>query len=144
MNEGSPDRWLAAQRIDARIEEIRPEAERHVVGQHVISQVLFKRFATPFGSNGASTSSRPIPAARIAANARARSQPLARRRRQHYAAATGGITVQARDRFGYTAPVGTTDDGRFRRLTVHLAAVCAQRLFTAREMCGITGRARGR
>ncbi|MFI0990626.1 DUF4238 domain-containing protein [Streptomyces exfoliatus] len=52
MNEGSPDRWLAAQRIDARIEELRPEAERHVVGQHVISQVLLKRFATPFGSNG--------------------------------------------------------------------------------------------
>ncbi|MCX4451743.1 DUF4238 domain-containing protein [Streptomyces sp. NBC_01789] len=53
MNEGSPDQWLAAaQEIDARIEELRPEAERHVVGQHVISQVLLKRFATPFGSNG--------------------------------------------------------------------------------------------
>lgn len=28
--------------------------------------------------------------------------------------------METRARFGYTAPVGTTDDGRFRRLTVHL------------------------
>ncbi|MCE7052244.1 telomere-protecting terminal protein Tpg, partial [Streptomyces purpurascens] len=55
-----------------------------------------------------------------------------RRRRQ--AAATGGITVETRARFGYTAPVGTTDDGRFRRLTVHLPPPdYAQRLFEARD-----------
>ncbi|ELS50278.1 hypothetical protein STVIR_8758 [Streptomyces viridochromogenes Tue57] len=35
-------------------------------------------------------------------------------------------------RFGYTAPIGTTDDGRFRRLTVHLPTY-AQRLFNARD-----------
>ncbi|GGR01973.1 DUF4238 domain-containing protein [Kitasatospora griseola] len=53
MNEGSPDQWrAAAERIDARIDELRPEANRHVIGQHVISQVLLKRFAVPFGSNG--------------------------------------------------------------------------------------------
>lgn len=53
MNEGSSIRWqVAAQQIDARIEELRPEADRHVVGQHVISKVLLKRFAVPFGSNG--------------------------------------------------------------------------------------------
>ncbi|MEW2309000.1 DUF4238 domain-containing protein [Streptomyces sp. NPDC006864] len=53
MNEGSRAQWLAsAQQIDARIEELRPEADRHVVGQHVISQVLLKRFAARFGSNG--------------------------------------------------------------------------------------------
>ncbi|MXG30468.1 DUF4238 domain-containing protein [Streptomyces sp. YIM 132580] len=53
MNEGSRAQWLdQAQKIDARIEKLRPEAERHVVGQHVISQVLLKRFAAPFGSNG--------------------------------------------------------------------------------------------
>ena len=41
MNEGSPAQWLAAaQKIDARIEKLRPEADRLVVGQHVISQVL--------------------------------------------------------------------------------------------------------
>ncbi|MFJ4007402.1 DUF4238 domain-containing protein [Streptomyces sp. NPDC090023] len=53
MNEGSSAQWLAvAQHIDARIEELRPEADRHVAGQHVISQVLLKRFATRFGSSG--------------------------------------------------------------------------------------------
>ncbi|MDQ0904933.1 hypothetical protein QFZ22_000918 [Streptomyces canus] len=35
-------------------------------------------------------------------------------------------------RFGYTAPIGTTDDGRFRRLTVHLPPQYARRLFDAR------------
>ncbi|MCE7052995.1 telomere-protecting terminal protein Tpg, partial [Streptomyces purpurascens] len=54
-----------------------------------------------------------------------------RRRRQ--AAATGGITVETRARFGYTAPIGTTDDGRFRRLTVHLPPEYAGRLFDARD-----------
>ncbi|MEV7499022.1 telomere-protecting terminal protein Tpg, partial [Micrococcus luteus] len=49
------------------------------------------------------------------------------------AAATGGITVETRARFGYTAPVGTTDDGRFRRLTVRLPPAYAQRLFDARN-----------
>ncbi|MEU9062409.1 hypothetical protein AB0D13_26970 [Streptomyces sp. NPDC048430] len=52
MNEGSFTWQTAAQQIDARIEELRPEADRHVVGQHVISKVLLKRFATPFGSHG--------------------------------------------------------------------------------------------
>jgi hypothetical protein len=41
--------------------------------------------------------------------------------------------VETRASFGYTAPVGTTDDGRFRRLTVHLPAAYAQRLFDARD-----------
>jgi hypothetical protein len=31
------------------------------------------------------------------------------------------------------APVGTTDDGRFRRLTVHLPAEYTRRLFNARD-----------
>ncbi|MFJ9689291.1 telomere-protecting terminal protein Tpg [Streptomyces bacillaris] len=64
---------------------------------------------------------------------KARWQPLVRKRRQKQAAATGGITVETRARFGYTAPVGTTDDGRFRRLTVHLPPTYAQRLFNARN-----------
>ncbi|WP_010069764.1 telomere-protecting terminal protein Tpg, partial [Streptomyces filamentosus] len=51
---------------------------------------------------------------------RQRWQPMVRKRRQKQAAATTGITVETRARFGYTAPVGTTDDGRFRRLTVRL------------------------
>jgi hypothetical protein len=70
---------------------------------------------------------------RIDAAVRQRWQPQVRKRRQKQAATTGGITVETRARFGYTAPVGTTDDGRFRRLTVHLPPAYAQRLFTARE-----------
>ncbi|MFF7357180.1 telomere-protecting terminal protein Tpg [Streptomyces filipinensis] len=72
-------------------------------------------------------------AAKIDEAVRQRWQPLVRKRRQRQAATTGGITVETRARFGYTAPVGTTDDGRFRRLTVHLPPEYAQRLFGARE-----------
>ncbi|MFF6807817.1 telomere-protecting terminal protein Tpg [Streptomyces sp. NPDC012616] len=70
---------------------------------------------------------------RIEAAVRQRWQPQVRKRRQKRAATTGGITVETRARFGYTAPVGTTDDGRFRRLTVHLPPAYAQRLFNARN-----------
>lgn len=72
-------------------------------------------------------------AARIDAAVRARWQPQVRRRRRKMAAATGGITVETRARFGYTAPVGSTDDGRMRRLTVHLPAEYANRLFKAQQ-----------
>lgn len=64
---------------------------------------------------------------------RQRWQPQIRKRRQKQAATTTGITVETRARFGYTAPIGTTDDGRFRRLTVHLPPEYAQRLFNARN-----------
>jgi hypothetical protein len=60
-------------------------------------------------------------------------QPVVRRRARRQAAATGGITVDTRARFGYTAPVGTTDDPRERRLTVHLPPRYARRLFDAQE-----------
>uniref|UniRef100_A0AAU2UW19 XRE family transcriptional regulator n=1 Tax=Streptomyces sp. NBC_00003 TaxID=2903608 RepID=A0AAU2UW19_9ACTN len=70
---------------------------------------------------------------RIDAAVRQRWQPQVRKRRQKQAATTGGITVETRARFGYTAPIGTTDDGRFRRLTVHLPPAYAQRLFDARN-----------
>ena len=63
---------------------------------------------------------------------RSRWQPQVRKRWRKQAAASG-ITVETRARFGYTAPVGTTDDGRMRRLTVRLPATYAQRLFDARE-----------
>ncbi|MFJ2101512.1 telomere-protecting terminal protein Tpg [Streptomyces anulatus] len=82
---------------------------------------------------GARKHPRPDVAARIDAAVRQRWQPQVRKRRQRQAAATGGITVETRARFGYTAPVGTTDDGRFRRLTVNLPAPYAQRLFDAHD-----------
>jgi transcriptional regulator with XRE-family HTH domain len=72
-------------------------------------------------------------AERIDEAVRQRWQPQVRKRRQRQAATTGGITVETRARFGYTAPIGTTDDGRFRRLTVHLPPAYAQRLFDARD-----------
>ena len=46
---------------------------------------------------------------------------------------TTGITIETRARFGCTAPVGTTDDSRMRRLTVHLPPEYAARLFDARD-----------
>ncbi|MDQ0904745.1 DNA-binding transcriptional regulator YdaS (Cro superfamily) [Streptomyces canus] len=69
---------------------------------------------------GARKHARKDVAAKIDDAVRQRWQPQVRKRRQRKAATTGGITVETRARFGYTAPVGTTDDGRFRRLTVHL------------------------
>jgi DNA-binding transcriptional regulator YdaS (Cro superfamily) len=82
---------------------------------------------------GARKHARADVAAKIDDAVRARRQPQVRKRRQRQAATTGGITVETRARFGYTAPIGTTDDGRFRRLTVHLPPAYAQRLFNARD-----------
>ncbi|MFF7361560.1 telomere-protecting terminal protein Tpg [Streptomyces sp. NPDC008125] len=82
---------------------------------------------------GARKHARADVAAKINDAVRQRWQPQVRKRRQKQAATSGGITVETRARFGYTAPVGTTDDGRFRRLTVHLPPTYAQRLFDARE-----------
>ncbi|WP_329151608.1 XRE family transcriptional regulator [Streptomyces anulatus] len=72
-------------------------------------------------------------AAKINDAVRQRWQPMVRKHRQKQAAASGGITVETRARFGYTSSAGSTDDGRFRRLTVKLPAAYAQRLFDARE-----------
>jgi hypothetical protein len=82
---------------------------------------------------GARKHARADVAAKIDDAVRQRWQPQVRKRRQKQAATSGGITVETRARFGYTAPVGTTDDGRFRRLTVHLPPEYAQRLFDARD-----------
>ncbi|MBC9730131.1 XRE family transcriptional regulator [Streptomyces sp. NPDC006265] len=82
---------------------------------------------------GARKHARADVAAKIDDAVRQRWQPQVRKRRQRQAATTGGVTVETRARFGYTAPVGTTDDGRFRRLTVHLPPEYARRLFEARD-----------
>lgn len=79
---------------------------------------------------GARKHARPDVAAKINDAVRQRWQPQVRKRRQQQAATATGITVETRARFG--APIGTTDDGRFRRLTVHLPPQYAQRLFDAR------------
>ena len=63
----------------------------------------------------------------------ARAPPGTALQARQKASSTTGITFETRARFGCTAPVGTTDDRRFRRLTVHLPAAYAQRLFDARN-----------
>ncbi|WP_326680956.1 telomere-protecting terminal protein Tpg [Streptomyces sp. NBC_01237] len=82
---------------------------------------------------GARKHARADVAAKIDDAVRQRWQPQVRKRRQKQAAASGGITVETRARFGYTSSAGSTDDGRFRRLTVKLPATYAQRLFDARD-----------
>ncbi|MFE2556562.1 telomere-protecting terminal protein Tpg [Streptomyces sp. NPDC059352] len=82
---------------------------------------------------GARKHARPDVAAKIDDAVRQRWQPMVRKRRRKKAATTGGITVETRARFGYESSAGSTDDGRFRRLTVKLPAAYAQRLFDARD-----------
>ncbi|WP_331732021.1 telomere-protecting terminal protein Tpg [Streptomyces sp. NBC_00989] len=72
-------------------------------------------------------------ASKIDGAIRSRWQPGVRKRRRNHAATVGGVTVETRAQVGYKAGPGSTDDGRFRRLTVHLPPSYAQRLFDARD-----------
>ncbi|KPC86595.1 terminal protein TpgA2 [Streptomyces sp. NRRL WC-3753] len=76
---------------------------------------------------------RPDLAARLEGEVKKRWQPQIRARARRTAATTGGIVIDTRARIGYTAPVGTTDEGRLRHLTVALPPPYAARLFDARE-----------
>jgi transcriptional regulator with XRE-family HTH domain len=60
-------------------------------------------------------------------------KPRVRAQARKKAATATGITIETRACFGYTAPIGTTDDPRMRRLTVHLPPEYAGRLFTAQQ-----------
>ncbi|MFE3875404.1 telomere-protecting terminal protein Tpg [Kitasatospora sp. NPDC059146] len=60
-------------------------------------------------------------------------QPGIRRQARKKASSTSGITVEVWAYFGYTAPVGTTDEARLRHLTVHLPPAYAERLFAAQD-----------
>lgn len=60
-------------------------------------------------------------------------KPRVRAAARKRAATATGITIETRARFGYTAPIGTTDDPRMRRLTVHLPPEYAGRLFDAQQ-----------
>ncbi|MDK1475852.1 helix-turn-helix transcriptional regulator [Streptomyces sp. 549] len=71
-------------------------------------------------------------AARLAAEVGKSWQPRVRERARRRAATTGGIVIETRARFGFTAAPGSTDDGRIRRITQHLSPAYAQRLFEAR------------
>ncbi|MET9078601.1 XRE family transcriptional regulator [Streptomyces sp. NPDC004232] len=70
---------------------------------------------------------------RIEREVKKRWQPQVRAKARQKAAATGGLVVSTRARFGFTAAPGTTDDARIRDITQALPPVFADRLFTARE-----------
>ncbi|MGW0877786.1 telomere-protecting terminal protein Tpg [Streptomyces sp. NPDC002740] len=108
---------------------------RHLGSAKAVAQVLgVTADSVNRYRRGARKHARADVATKINDAVRQRWQPQVRKRRQKQAATSGGITVETRARFGYTASVGTTDDGRFRRLTVHLPPEYAQRLFDARNI----------
>ncbi|MFE2246036.1 telomere-protecting terminal protein Tpg [Streptomyces lavendulae] len=76
---------------------------------------------------------RPELAERMEREVKKRWQPRIRAKAKKTAATTGRIVVDTRARFGYTAAVGTTDDGRLRHLTVALPPEFAGRLFDAQD-----------
>lgn len=76
---------------------------------------------------------RPELADRIEREVKKKWQPQIRAKAKKTAATTGGIVVDTRARFGYTAAPGTTDDGRMRHLTVALPPEFAGRLFDAQD-----------
>ncbi|UYQ66147.1 telomere-protecting terminal protein Tpg [Streptomyces peucetius] len=72
-------------------------------------------------------------AARMEREVRQRWQPRIRAWAKQQAATTGGIVIDTRARFGYTAAPGSTDDARLRHLTQALPPQYAARLFDAQE-----------
>lgn len=59
-------------------------------------------------------------AARLVSEVNRRWQPRVRDKAKKQAATSGGIVIETRARFGYTAAPGTTDDARIRLITQHL------------------------
>ncbi|MFJ2198495.1 telomere-protecting terminal protein Tpg [Streptomyces violaceusniger] len=72
-------------------------------------------------------------ATRIDREVRKRWQPQIRARAKKPAATTGGIVLDTRARFGYTAAPGTTDDARLRHIIQALPPQYAARFFDAQE-----------
>ncbi|UXY33007.1 telomere-protecting terminal protein Tpg [Streptomyces sp. HUAS TT20] len=72
-------------------------------------------------------------AEKLAAETRRRWQPRVRERARRQAAATGGIFVSTRARFGFTAAPGTSDDPRVRYINQALPPEYASRLFAAQD-----------
>lgn len=97
-------------------------AQRLGVSQRTVERYLAGQRKTP----------RPPLAAALAHEVAKVWQPRIRARRRQAATRTG-ITIETRARFGYTAPIGTTDDPRLRRLTVHLPPEHARLLLEAQQ-----------
>ncbi|WP_031522673.1 telomere-protecting terminal protein Tpg [Streptomyces sp. NRRL F-5123] len=72
-------------------------------------------------------------AARLEREVRKDWQPRVQQRAKQQAASRGGIVIETRARFGFTAAPGSTDDGRIRRITQHLPPVYAAKLFDAQS-----------
>ena len=99
----------------------RAVAERLGVSQRTVERYLKGQLRRP----------RKDFAARLEREVRKDWQPRVRGRAKKRAARSGGIVIETRARFGFTAAPGSTDDGRVRRLTQHLPPVYAARLFDA-------------
>jgi transcriptional regulator with XRE-family HTH domain len=74
---------------------------------------------------------RPDLATRLVDEVRRRWQPRVRERAKRHAATTGGIVIETRARFGFSAAPGTTDDARIRLITQQLPPDYAARLLDA-------------
>jgi hypothetical protein len=101
----------------------RPVADLLGISQRTVERYVKDQFKHP----------RADLAGRLADAVRARWQPGVRARARKQAAATGGIVIETRARFGYTAAPGSTDDARMRRLTQALPPEYAARLFAAHQ-----------
>ncbi|GAB1340836.1 hypothetical protein ACE1SV_74260 [Streptomyces sp. E-15] len=114
---GAQMRYLVRQ-----LKGTRPVAELLGVSQRTVERYVRDQIRRP----------RPDLAGRLADAVRARWQPRVRDQARRRAAATTGIIIDTRARFGFTAAPGTTDDARVRHLTLALPPVYAARLFDAR------------
>lgn len=99
----------------------RAVAERLGVSQRTVERYLTGQLKRP----------RRDLASRLAAEVRRDWQPRVRDRAKKRAASSGGIVIETRARFGFTAAPGSTDDSRVRRITQHLPPAYAARLFDA-------------
>ncbi|MFD8937924.1 telomere-protecting terminal protein Tpg [Streptomyces sp. NPDC059578] len=72
-------------------------------------------------------------AGRLHGEVNKRWQPQVRAKAKKNAATTGGIIIETRARFGYTAAPGTTEESRVRHITQDLPPEYAARLFAAQE-----------
>ncbi|WP_326581664.1 XRE family transcriptional regulator (plasmid) [Actinacidiphila glaucinigra] len=72
-------------------------------------------------------------AARLESEVKKRWQPQVRARAKRAATTTGGIVIDTRARFGFTAAPGSTDDARLRLITQALPPTYAARLFDAHD-----------
>ncbi|ORT53471.1 helix-turn-helix transcriptional regulator [Streptomyces sp. CB03238] len=107
---------------------------RHEKGTRAVAQLLgVSQRTVERYVRGQIVRPRPELAERLADAVRQRWQPRVRERAKNQAATTGGIIIETRARFGYTAAPGTTDDARMRLLTQALPPEFARRLFDAQK-----------